>query len=95
MGPVEEVGRTTRDIVGSLSQSPTILAFSVFNILFLGFVLYSTIEEREWRERVVIMMVEQQSASAKLLFSCVPYDQIGNLIKAFKEDINSPDDKKK
>ena len=86
MGPVEEAGKVATTFIGSFRDSPTILAFSVFNILFLAFVLWSTMEERSWRERVVEMMVDQQTASAKLLFTCVPFDQIQALIKVFRED---------
>jgi hypothetical protein len=85
-GPVEEVGKVTTTFIGSFKDNPIVLAMTTFNILFLGFVLYSTIEERVWRERVVTMMVEQQSASAKLLFSCVPYDHIQDLIKLFRDE---------
>ena len=82
----EEVGKVATTFIGSFRESPTVLAMSVFNILFLGFVLWSTIEERSWREQVVTMMVDQQSAAAKLLFSCVPYDHIQDLIKLFRDE---------
>jgi hypothetical protein len=94
MGPVEEVGKVATSFIGNFKESPTILAFSVFNILFLAFVLWSTMEERSWRERVVEMMVDQQTASSKLLFTCVPFDQIQALIKVFRED-DTLDEKKK
>ena len=94
MGPVEEVGKVATTFIGSFRDSPTVLAMTVFNILFLAFVLYSTVEERSWRERVVTMMVTQQADSARLLFSCVPYDHIQDLIKLFRED-DSSDEKKK
>ena len=94
MGPVEEAGKVATTFIGNFRESPTILAFTTFNILFLGFVLWSTMEERGWREQVVTMMVDQQTASAKLLFSCVPYDHIQQLIKTFRED-DTPDEMKK
>jgi hypothetical protein len=90
MGPVEEAGKVATAFIGSFRESPTILAFTVFNILFLAFVLYSTVEERTWRERVVTMMVDQQTASAKLLFSCVPYEHIQQLIKTFQNSDDNP-----
>ena len=85
-GAAGAVGRTTREFISYFKESPTILAFTVFNILFLAFVLWSTMEERAWREQVVTMMVDQQSASSKMLYSCVPYDHIQDLIKIFRDE---------
>ena len=83
-GAVEQAGKIANTFIGSFKDSPTVLAMTVFNILFLAFVLWSTMEERSWRERVVTMMVEQQTESSKMLFSCVPYDHIQQLIKSLQ-----------
>jgi len=83
-GPVEEAGKVATSFIGSFRDSPALLAVSVFYILFLGAVLWSTVEERAWRENLVKMMVEQQTESAKLLFSCVPYDQVSKFLEATK-----------
>jgi len=84
-GPVEEVGKVASGFVDALRDSPTVLAMTVFNILFLAFVLWSTMEERRWRERVVQMMVNQQTDSAKLLFQCVPYEQVQKLFITIRD----------
>jgi len=84
-GPVEEAGKVATTVVTSLKESPTVLAMTIFNVLFLGFVLWSTMEERDWRERVVQMMVNQQSESAKLLYQCVPYDQVQKLFTTIRD----------
>jgi uncharacterized membrane protein affecting hemolysin expression len=83
-GPIEEVGKVATTFIGSFRESPTILAMSVFNILFLGFVLWSTIEERSWREQVVTMMVEQQAAGARMLNACIPVDKIQEFLRALR-----------
>ena len=80
----EEAGKVATSFIGSFKDNPTVLAMTIFNILFLGFVLYSTIEERVWREQVVTMMVDQQSASAKMLNACVPVDKIQEFLRALR-----------
>ena len=86
MGSVEEAGKVATTFIGSFKDNPTVLAMTVFNILFLGFVLWSTIEERSWREQVVTMMVDQQSTSAKMLNACIPVDKIQEFLRALKPD---------
>ena len=83
-GPVEEAGKAATHFIDAMSSSPTVLAMTVFNIAFLAFVLWSTMEERKWRQSVVVMMVEQQSKSAQMLSVCVPYEQLPKLIDATK-----------
>ena len=79
-GPVEEVGKVAVSFTEALKSSPIVLALTTFNILFMGFVWWSTIEERRWRENVVTMMVEQQGKSAEMLSSCVPFKELPNIL---------------
>jgi len=39
-GPVEEVGETARTVVTALKSTPAILAVVIFNIMFMGAVIY-------------------------------------------------------
>jgi len=87
-GPVDEAGKVASTFIDSLKGSPVILAFTMFNILFLAFVTYSTVEERGWREKVVSMMVDQQSKATTLLSACVPLKDLPGFIK----QLRSPDD---
>jgi len=60
-GPIEEVGQTARSIVGALSSQPLALAMILSNLLLLGFVWYSQIENnRAWSKEN-----EQRSVNAK------------------------------
>ena len=77
-GITEETGQTVRTLFDTLKQSPGTLALVIFNVLFLGFVWWSTIEERKWREHVVELMVRNQVELAEKLYQCIPFDQIKN-----------------
>jgi len=85
-GPAEEVGKVASTFISSMKDSPAVLAFSVFNIVFLVFVWWSTGEERDWREHVVNMMVEQQGKSATLLSACVPLKDLPEFVKRLRSD---------
>jgi len=84
--PVEEVGKVASGFITSLKDSPAVLAFSTFNILFLAFVWWSTREERGWRENVVNMMVDQQGKAAQMLSSCVPLKDLPSFIRQLRSD---------
>ena len=44
-GPVEEIGSTTRTLIGNLASTPVVLALVVFNIMYMAFSFYESIEQ--------------------------------------------------
>jgi hypothetical protein len=78
-GAIEEAGSTARTLFGALKDAPATLALLVFNILFVGFVWWSTIEERKWRENVVSLLVKTQGDMADKLHGCVPLGELRDL----------------
>src|SRR5262249_4700335 len=58
-GVGEEVGLTARTVVEALKTTPAILALVIFNLLFLGTVVYVQHTNGERWEKIATMMLEQ------------------------------------
>jgi hypothetical protein len=59
-------------VIGGLKNQPMILALLVFNLMVLGLVYFGTVGSRQKEERLMTLLLGQQSESIKLLAACSP-----------------------
>jgi hypothetical protein len=67
-GAVEEGGKVASTLIDAMKSQPMTLALVVFNIVFIGAVLYAGNHQRALIEK----MIEQQGEVSKLLYNCTP-----------------------
>lgn len=71
-GPVEEAGQTARTIIDALKSYPMILTFIIFNVLFIGGVLFWGYSQRSFAHTEQLALHEAQAKIADMLYHCTP-----------------------
>ena len=75
-GISEEVGLTTRSIIGVMKESPLSLALVCMNILLVAYLFYSGSSVLEQRTAMSKLIIEWQQQLQPLLASCVSQETV-------------------
>ena len=69
-GPVEEAGKVAVSVIDSLKSQPIVLALVVFNVLFIGAVVWWGSQQRRFVHDETAAMVQMQSKMAEMIYNC-------------------------
>jgi cbb3-type cytochrome oxidase subunit 3 len=74
-GAVEEGSKVASSLIESLKAQPMTLALVVFNMIFIGAVVYANAEQRKLAHEETLIMLAQQKQMSEWLYRCTPTGQ--------------------